>query len=146
MSGSRPRRTALSRTRSPWGRALLVVLVVAATFALFCVGTPAARAAGAPTPSPVSAPTAAPGPQQPLDAVGPPRHADRQPCEEDPGGHHCHGRDHHGVPAQAPHLGADRSPALGQPSTGPAGRPAGPSREPGAARPPDLHELQLLRV
>lgn len=141
MSGPRPRRTALSRARAPWGRLLLVLLVVAATFALFCVDAPAVRAAGASVPATLSAP----GPDGRPDAVTP-LHADRQPCEEDPGGHHCHGAAHHGVPAQAPVLGADRSPALGQPVNGPVGGPAGPSREPGAARPPDLHQLQLLRV
>ncbi|GAA2251820.1 hypothetical protein GCM10010145_19390 [Streptomyces ruber] len=148
MSGPRIRRTAPTRARTPWGRVLLVLLMVSATFALFCVDAPTERATGG------AAPAAAVSAASTVDATGsemraaagPAHHAGRQPCEEDPGGHHCHGPAHHGVAAQAPLVGADRSTAPGQPVNGPVGRSVGPSREPGAARPPDLHQLQLLRV
>lgn len=70
---------------------------------------------------------------------------DRDPCQESP--HHgCHAPGQHGVLNHAPFVGADRAAALDQPSTDPARLPLGPSRVPGTARPPDLHELQLLRV
>ncbi|MEH0416438.1 hypothetical protein [Streptomyces sp. B21-083] len=71
--------------------------------------------------------------------------ADRDPCQEGPH-HSCHAPGQHGVLNHAPFVGADRAAALDQPSTDPARLPLGPSRVPGAARPPDLHELQLLRV
>ncbi|MGW0825349.1 hypothetical protein [Streptomyces sp. NPDC002845] len=153
MSGPRfrRRRTTLSRARGRWARLFLALLVGSATFALFCVSAPPARAA---EPSAVTSTSAVtPAPRAPsataderLDA-GVPQHADRDPCEKGPRDHHCHGAQrHHGVLGHTPLFGADRACAPGQPPAAPARAALAPSREPGAARPPDLHELQLLRV
>ncbi len=71
--------------------------------------------------------------------------ADRDPCEEGP--HHgCHSPGNHGVLNHAPFTGADRPASLERPGTAPRPAAARPVTVPGAARPPDLHELQLLRV
>jgi hypothetical protein len=157
MSGPRSRRTALPRARGRWARPLLFLMVVWATFALFCVSAPPARADEPSASPPVSVPSAPPTPSsvpaaspdrttdERLDA-GAPRHADREPCEESPGHHHCGGPEHHGVLGHAPLVGADLAPAPGQAETTPARGAIDAAREPGAARPPDLHELQLLRV
>ncbi|GAA3802874.1 hypothetical protein ACFS5L_41045 [Streptomyces phyllanthi] len=147
MSGPRFGATALPHARGGWVRLLLVVLVVSATFALFCVASPPGRAAGAAVSPSKSVPSAVSGslPDGRPEARAS-RHADREPCEERPGGHHCGGPHHHGVLGQTPLVGVHRTPAPGQPVTAPARGSLAPSREPGAARPPDLHTLQLLRV
>ncbi|WP_105972400.1 DUF6153 family protein [Streptomyces geranii] len=70
---------------------------------------------------------------------------DRDPCQESP--HHgCHSPGHHGVLNHAPFTGADRAATRDQLSDTPAHLPLSPSQTPRGARPPDLHELQLLRV
>ncbi|MEW2398950.1 hypothetical protein [Streptomyces sp. NPDC046862] len=144
-------------------RLCLTLLVVSATFGLFCVSAPTAGAAehGVPStvPSRVSAPSdglsdvpsSSPltahssAPDERPEALAP-RQAEREPCEEGPGDHHCDSADHHGVLAHTPLVGADRAASPGQPATAAGVGALDPSREPGAARPPDLHELQLLRV
>ncbi|MGY1495490.1 hypothetical protein ACW4TU_02390 [Streptomyces sp. QTS52] len=129
MSAARVRRPATRHVRGGLPHLLGVLVLVLATFAFSCAGA---------LPSPDT------GPARSTSA-----HvvhiADRDPCQEGP--HHgCHAPGHLGVLNHAPFIGADRPAALDQPSTAPARLPLGPSRTPGAARPPDLHELQLLRV
>jgi hypothetical protein len=154
MSPAWSRRTALPRARGGWVRLWLVLLVASGTFALFCVSAPEASTAERRVPSPVPSLVAAPS-SAPLTAPSPtaderpeavtPRQADREPCEEGPG-HRCDSPDHHGVLGHTPLVGADRAPSPWQSATAPGLGAFHPSREPGAARPPDLHELQLLRV
>lgn len=159
MSLPRSRRAAPPRARDGWVRLWLTLLVVSAAFGLFCVTAPTAGAAergvpstvpswvSAPQDTPPSTPLAAPSSpaDEPPEAVAP-RQAEREPCEESPGDHHCDSADHHGVLAHTPLVGADRAASPGQPATTAGLGAPDPSREPGAARPPDLHELQLLRV
>ncbi|MPY48089.1 hypothetical protein [Streptomyces acidicola] len=152
MPGPRLRRTASPRAHDGWERLWLVLLVVSAIFALFCLSAPTADAAGPRVPSPVSAPVSTPLTAAPSSTVGErlevvaPRHAEQEPCEEGSGQHHCDSPDHHGVLGHPPLMGADRAASPGQPATTTGPAALDPSREPGAARPPDLHELQLLRV
>ncbi|GAA3899369.1 hypothetical protein GCM10023084_59830 [Streptomyces lacrimifluminis] len=129
MSAARVRRPAARHARGSVPHLLGVLILVLATFAFSCAGAMPSPDAG------TSRPTSA-------HAV---HIADRDPCQEGP--HHgCHTPGHHGVLNHAPSIGADRAAALNQLSTAPARLPLGLSRIPGAARPPDLHELQLLRV
>ncbi|WP_405775265.1 DUF6153 family protein [Streptomyces sp. NBC_01538] len=129
MSAARVRRLATRHARGGLPHLLGVLLLVLATFAFSCAGA---------LPSPDT------GPSRSTSA-----HAvhisDRDPCQESPH-HSCHVPGHLGVLNHAPVIGADRAAALDQPSTAPARLPHGPSRIPATARPPDLHELQLLRV
>lgn len=128
MSAAGVRRPA-TRHASSVPHLLGVLVLVLATFAFSCAGA---------LPSPDT------GPARPTSAHAV-HIADPDPCQEGP--HHgCHAPGHHGVLNHAPLIGADRAAALDQTSTAPARLPLGPSRIPGAARPPDLHELQLLRV
>lgn len=129
MSAPRVRRLTTRHARGGLPHLLGVLVLVLATFAFSCAG---------------ALPSSDAGPSQSTSA-----HlvhaADRDPCQEGP--HHgCHTPGHHGVLSHAPFVGADRAAALDQPSTAPARLPLGPSRIPGGARPPDLHELQLLQV
>ena len=129
MSAARVRRLATRHARGGLPHLLSVLLLVLATFVFSCAGA---------LPSPDTAPSGSAS----AHAV---HIADRDPCQEGP--HHgCHTPGHHGVLNHAPFIGADRAAALHQSSTAPTRLPLGPSRTPGAARPPDLHELQLLRV
>lgn len=129
MPAARMRRPATHHARGALPHLLGILLLVLATLAFSCAGS---------LPSPDTAPSQAAS----AHAV---HIADRDPCQEGP--HHgCHTPGHHGVLSHAPLIGADRAAALDQPSTAPARLPLGPSRIPGGARPPDLHELQLLRV
>ncbi|WP_371664372.1 hypothetical protein [Streptomyces sp. NBC_00280] len=129
MSAARVRRPATRHARSSVPHLLGVLVLVLATFAFSCAGA---------LPSPDV------GPAQPVSAHSV-HITDRDPCQEGPP-HGCHTPGHHGVLNHAPFIGADRAAALHQSSTAPTRLPLGPSRTPGAARPPDLHELQLLRV
>lgn len=147
MTGPWFRRTALPPARTR----LLLLLVAAATWTLFCLDTPPAQGVGGPAAE--AARTTGPGavttvavPGHERVEAGPAEYTDRRPCERNPGHHHCGGPGHHGVLGQPAFDGADRddsSPGHTAAATGPS---PGPSREPGAARPPDLHQLQLLRV
>ncbi|MEU6227736.1 hypothetical protein [Streptomyces sp. NPDC047042] len=129
MSAARVRRLATRHARGGLPHLLSVLLLVLATFVFSCAGA---------LPSPDTAPSGSAS----AHAV---HIADRDPCQEGP--HHgCHTPGHHGVLSHAPVIGADRAAAVDQPGTAPARLPLGPSRIPGATRPPDLHELQLLRV
>jgi hypothetical protein len=133
MSAARVRRLATRHARSGLPNLLGVLLLVLATFAFSCAG---------------ALPSQDPGPAQSTSASASAHAvhiADRDPCQEGP--HHgCHSPGNHGVLNHAPFTGADRPASLERPGTAPARLPLGPSRIPGAARPPDLHELQLLRV
>ncbi|BBC29282.1 hypothetical protein SGFS_005760 [Streptomyces graminofaciens] len=112
---------------------MLVLLVASATFVLSCVsGPPADGAAG--------------GTSLVHTVAAAAQHLDRDPCEEHPGGHDCHSPDPRAVLGHTPSLGTDRATIPWLHAASEAGASLGPSREPGRARPPDLHELQLLRV
>lgn len=140
MSGRPFRRTALPCARSRSVRLMLVVSLALTTFLLFCAGSPPGEAPG-PRPHSVSAGPAAEG-AAPARAA----RAERDPCEHSPGGHDCHASDPAAVLGHVPLPGADHTAAPWPPAPAPAlVAPVG-SREPGRARPPDLHELQLLRV
>ncbi|MDX3456466.1 DUF6153 family protein [Streptomyces sp. ME02-8801-2C] len=131
MSAARVRRLATRHARGGLPHLLGVLLLVLATFVFSCAGA---------LPSPDTGPSGSASAS--VHAV---HIADRDPCQEGP--HHgCHTPGHHGVLSHAPVIGADRAAAVDQPGTDPARLPLGPSRIPGATRPPDLHELQLLRV
>lgn len=141
MPGRPFRRTALpcARGRSA-SRMVLVVALALSTFVLFCAGSPPDEAP-AQRPHSVSAAPAAEG-----TVTARARHVERDPCEHGPDGHHCHSADPRAVLGHAPLPGADHTAAPWQPSTAPALLTPDRSGEPGRARPPDLHELQLLRV
>ncbi|WP_055530353.1 DUF6153 family protein [Streptomyces graminilatus] len=129
MSAARVRRPATRYARGGLPLLLGVLVLVLAAFAFSCASTLA---------------PADTGPARSASAHS--AHiAERDPCHEGPQ-HSCHAPGQHGVLSHAPCIGADRAAALDQPSTAPARLPLGPSRIPGGARPPDLHELQLLRV
>ncbi|NEA66966.1 hypothetical protein [Streptomyces sp. SID12488] len=129
MSAARVRRPATRHARSNLPHLLGILLLVLSTFAFSCAG---------------ALPSQDTGHARSTSAHGV-HIADRDPCQEGP--HQgCHTPGNHGVLNHAPFIGAARPAALDQPSTAPARLPLGPSRTPGAARPPDLHELQLLRV
>lgn len=129
MPAARMRRPAPHHAHGTLRHLLGVLLLVLATFAFSCAGALSTHDTG---------------PSQSTSA-----HAahvtDRDPCQESP--HHgCHTPGHHGVLTHAPFIGADRAATRDQLSDTPAQLPPAPSRTPGGARPPDLHELQLLRV
>lgn len=139
MSAVRVRRLAMRHARGGLPHLLGVLLLVVATFAFSCAGA---------LPSPDTGPSQSTSQSQ-SQSQSASAHvvhvADRDPCQEGP--HHgCHTPGHHGVLNHAPLIGADRAAALDQPGTAPARLPLGPARIPGTARPPDLHELQLLQV
>ncbi|MBZ3901336.1 MULTISPECIES: DUF6153 family protein [Streptomyces] len=140
MSGRPFRRTALPCVRGRSARLSLVVSLALATFLLFCAGSPPDEAP-APRPHSVSADLPAERP----DGVRASQ-VERDPCDHGPDGHDCHAPDPAAVLGQVPLPGADHTAAPWQPATEPAPVAADGSREPGRARPPDLHELQLLRV
>ena len=131
MSAARVRRLATRHARGGLPNLLGVLFLVLATFAFSCTG---------------ALPSQGPGPAQSPSASAHAVHiADRDPCQEGP--HHgCHSPGNHGVLNHAPFTGADRPASLERPGTVPTRLPLGPSWIPCAARPPDLHELQLLRV
>ncbi|MDW4905360.1 hypothetical protein RB628_08360 [Streptomyces sp. ADMS] len=129
MSAARVRRLATRHARGGLPHLLSVLVLVLVTVAFSCAGA---------LPSPDTGPSRS-------ASVHVVHIADQDPCQKGP--HHgCHTPGNHGVLNHAPFVGADRAAALDQPSTAPARLPLGPSRIPGGARPPDLHELQLLRV
>lgn len=129
MSAARVRRPALRHARGSAPHLLSVLLLVLATFAFSCAGSLSAPDTGGSTSTSAHAAHV----------------TDRDPCQESP--HHgCHTPGHLGVLNHAPFIGADRAATRDQLSTTPARLPLSPSRTPGGARPPDLHELQLLRV
>ncbi len=129
MSAARVRHPATWHARSSVPHLLGVLLLVLTTFASSCAGA-------------LPSPDGGPARTTSAHAV---HIADRDPCQKGP--HHgCHSPGNHGVLNHAPFTGADRPASLERPGTAPARLPIGPSRVPGAARPPDLHELQLLRV
>ncbi|WP_327731781.1 DUF6153 family protein [Streptomyces sp. NBC_00487] len=140
MSGRPFRRTALPCVRGRSARLMLVVSSALATFLLFCAGSPPGEAP-AQRPHSVSA-----GPVQERSVAARASQVERDPCEHGPGEHDCHSPDPAAVLGQVPLPGADHTAAPWPPA--PASAPVAPagSREPGRARPPDLHELQLLRV
>ncbi|WP_330285849.1 DUF6153 family protein [Streptomyces sp. NBC_00576] len=133
MSAARVRRLATRHAHGGLPHLLGVLVLVLAAFAFSCAGA---------LPSPDTGLSQSTSVSASAHAV---HIADRDPCQEGP--HHgCHAPGNHGVLNHAPFIGADRAAALDQPSSAPARLPLGPSRIPGTARPPDLHELQLLRV
>ena len=140
MSGRPFRRTALPCARGRSARLMLVVALALSTFLLFCAGSPPGEAP-APRPHSVSA-----GPTAEGFAAARAGLAERDPCEHSPGEHDCHAPDPAAVLGQIPLPGADHTAASWQPATAAAPVALEGSREPGRARPPDLHELQLLRV
>ncbi|QFQ95149.1 hypothetical protein F9278_01895 [Streptomyces phaeolivaceus] len=140
MSGRPFRRTAPPCARGRSARLMLVVSLVLTTFVLFCAGAPPGEAP-APRPHSVSADLPAERPDSARAGA-----VERDPCEHSPGGHDCHAADPAAVLGQAPLPGADHTAASWQPASAPAPVASFGSGEPGRARPPDLHELQLLRV
>ena len=137
MSAARVRRLATRYARGGLPHLLGVLVLVLATFAFSCAGAPPSSDTGR---SPSQSTSVSVSVSARAVHI-----SDRDPCQEGP--HHgCHAPGHHGVLNHAPFIGADRAAALDQPSTAPARLPLGPARIPGTARPPDLHELQLLRV
>ncbi|MFE7837092.1 DUF6153 family protein [Streptomyces sp. NPDC057474] len=139
MSGRPFRRTALPCARARSARLTLVVSLALTTFLLFCAGSPPGEAP-AQRPHSVSA-----GPVEERSAAQA-GHVERDPCEHSPGEHDCHAPDPAAVLGHVPLPGADHTAAPWQPAPAPALVALDGSREPGRARPPDLHELQLLRV
>ncbi|WP_200304104.1 DUF6153 family protein [Streptomyces adelaidensis] len=140
MSGQPFRRTAMPYARARAARLVLVVSLALTTFLLFCAGSPPGEA-------PVRRPhqvAAAPVDGRPV--VTKAGLAERDPCEHRPGEHGCHSHDPRAVLGHVPLPGADHTTAPWQPVTAPALVAPARSGEPGRARPPDLHELQLLRV
>ncbi|CBG75509.1 MULTISPECIES: DUF6153 family protein [Streptomyces] len=140
MPGRPFRRTALPCVRGRSARLLLVIVSAVTTFLLSCAGSPPGEAP-AQRPHTVSA---EPRTQVPLAVRA--GQVDRDPCEHRPGGHDCHSPDPAAVLVQVPSPGADHTAASWQPATAAARVASAGAREPGRARPPDLHELQLLRV
>jgi hypothetical protein len=140
MPGRPFRRTVLPCAPGRSARVLLVVASALTTFLLFCAGSPPGEAA-APRPHTVSAGPVAEGP-----AAARAGQVDRDPCEHSPGGHDCHAPDPAAVLGQAPSPGADHTAASWQPATAAVPVALDGSAEPERSRPPDLHELQLLRV
>ncbi|MGW0708445.1 DUF6153 family protein [Streptomyces sp. NPDC002643] len=138
MSGRPFRRTALPCAVGRSAHLVLALTLALAALAFFCAGLPA-RAASAPRPHSVSA-----APADPSVAVRASQ-VERDPCDHD-GGHDCHSSDPRAVLAHAPLPGADHTAAPWQPGTVPAAAALDGSGTPGRARPPDLHQLQLLRV
>ncbi|WP_338900034.1 DUF6153 family protein [Streptomyces sp. TG1A-60] len=139
MSGRPFRRTAMPCARSRPARLVLVVSLALATFLLFCSGAPPGEAP-AQRPHAVSA---APVAEREVAAqAGQVEHGP----EHRPGEHGCHSPDPRAVLGHAPLSGADLTAARWQPSTAPAPVAFDGSGKPGRARPPDLHELQLLRL
>ncbi|MFI6685701.1 hypothetical protein [Streptomyces sp. NPDC050485] len=146
MSGVWVRRAAMPHARRRSARLLVAALVVLATLVLACP-----RPTGGTSPvSRVSAAAMA----MPMDASGAAmaQHGNERPCKQcvqdtdGQGGDHCHAPDHHGVLGHTPAPGQDHAVTAGRPRTSPVRSPLRPSRVPGGARPPDLHQLQLLRV
>ncbi|MHA5052403.1 hypothetical protein [Streptomyces sp. SD15] len=134
-------RVTLPRARGPWTRPLVVIVLALATSVLFCAGSGPAQAAEPVVSPPLFIMTA----QERLDDGGK-SYADVTPCQECPDEHRCNGAGHHGVLGHPPLVGADRTAAVEQPGTALVRVPLDPSRTPGGPRPPDLHELQLLRI
>ncbi|MEE1760270.1 DUF6153 family protein [Streptomyces sp. SP18BB07] len=149
MSGRPFRRTALPCARSRTARLLLVAALALTTFLLFCAGSPPGEA---PERHP-QAVSAGPGQERPegrsaagRSVTAPTGHVERDPCGHSPGEHDCHSPDPAAVLGQMPLPGADHTAAPWQPAPAPAALAPHGAREPGRARPPDLHQLQLLRV
>ena len=140
MSGQPFRRTAMPCARGRSARLLLVFSLALTTFLLFCAGSPPGEAPQR-RPHSVSA-----GPAAELSATARAVHVERDPCEHGPGGRDCHASDPAAVLGHVPLPGADHTAAPWPPAPAAALVAPDGSREPGRARPPDLHELQLLRV
>ncbi|MFF6783548.1 DUF6153 family protein [Streptomyces sp. NPDC012510] len=138
MSGQPFRRTAMPCARGRSTRLVLAMAAALGTFLLFCAG---AHPGDGPAQRPHAVSAVA---ERPVAAQA--DHVERDPCEHGPDGHDCHSPDPRAVLGQAPSPGADHTTAPWQHAT--AQTPAAPdgSRQSGRARPPDLHELQLLRV
>ncbi|MFF9035719.1 DUF6153 family protein [Streptomyces sp. NPDC014892] len=165
MSGRPFRRTALPCARSRTARLLLVAALALTTFLLFCAGSPPGEAPER-RPQAISAGPGQERPEQARPAEGRPAegrsaeersaegrsvtaptgHVERDPCGHSPGEHDCHSPDPAAVLGQMPLPGADHTAAPWQPAPAHAAPAPSGAREPGRARPPDLHELQLLRV
>ncbi|MGW0841617.1 DUF6153 family protein [Streptomyces sp. NPDC002787] len=136
MYGRPFRRTAMPCARSRSAHLVLVLSSALATLLLFCADTPADE-----------------GPEQRPHSVSAERpvatqadQVERDPCEHGPDEHGCHSPDPRAVLGQVPLPGADHTAASWQPATATDSVAPDSSRKPGRARPPDLHELQLLRV
>ncbi|MDX3639250.1 DUF6153 family protein [Streptomyces sp. MB09-02B] len=154
------RRTALPCARSRPAHPLLVAALALATFLLFCAGSPPGEeperrahpvSAGSAQERPVYERPVQERPVQGRSAedrsdTARTRHVERDPCGHSPGEHDCHSPDPAAVLGQMPLPGADHTAAPWQPAPAPAAVAPDGGREPGRARPPDLHELQLLRV
>ncbi|MDX2934429.1 hypothetical protein [Streptomyces ipomoeae] len=159
MSGRPFRRTALP---CALGRSAHLVLALALTISalvLFCAGPPIGEApvqsphavSAAPTASAAASASASASVVVSASVAKRPvavraHRAEPDPCEHDSGGHDCHSPDPRAVLGHVPLPGADHTAAPGQPAAAPALMAPVRSGEPGRARPPDLHELQLLRV
>ncbi|UUU19474.1 DUF6153 family protein [Streptomyces sp. DSM 40750] len=139
MSGRPFSRTAMPCARSRSARLVLVVSLALTTFLLFCAGSP-------PGDGPRQRPHSVSAPVEERSVAVRADHVERAPCEHGPGRHGCHSPDPRAVLGQVPLPGADHTAATWQPATAPAPVALDGAREPGRARPPDLHELQLLRV
>lgn len=156
MSGRPFPRTALPCARGRTARLLLVAALALTTFLLFCAGSPPGEAperrpqavsAGPAAERPVEGRPAAEGrPAVGRSVTARTGHVERDPCGHSPGEHDCHSPDPAAVLGHKPLPGADHTAAPWQPAPAPAAVAPDDSREPGRARPPDLHELQLLRV
>lgn len=140
MSGRPFRRTAMPCARSRSARLVLVVSLALTTFLLFCAGPPPGDGPQR-RPHSVSA-----GPVAERSVAARASQVESDPCEHSPGGHDCHSPGPRAVLGHVPLPGADHTAAPWQPATAPAPVAPDGSGEPGRARPPDLHELQLLRV
>jgi hypothetical protein len=116
---------------------LLAVLLPLVTLALFCgTSAPAGRAIERHAAEHAVTAEAVPGSstQQRADGV----------CQDAPD-RHCHPLHHPGVIGATFLLAAAHAAAPAS-RTSPARPPLRPSRRPGGPRPPNLHQLQLLRV
>ncbi|MFF7392011.1 DUF6153 family protein [Streptomyces scabiei] len=150
MSGRPFRRTALPCARGRTVHLVLVAALALTTFLLFCAGSPPGEASER-RPHPVSAGPAQEPPVKERSAAGRSVTArtglvERDPCGHSPGEHDCHSSEPAAVLGQMPLPGADHTAAPWQPAPAPAALAPSGAGEPGRARPPDLHELQLLRV
>lgn len=138
MSGQPFRRTAMPCVRGRSARLVLAVAAALGTFLLLCAGPPPGEG---PAQRPHSVSAVA---ERPVAAQA--DHVERAPCEHSPDEHDCHSPDPQAVLGQVSLPGADHTAAPWQPATAPALAAPDGSRQPGRARPPDLHQLQLLRV
>ncbi len=134
LSRGRTLMCTVTRENVPNLPAILLALVTLALF--YYIPVPADRAIDRPAAEHAVVAEVVPGSPTPQRADG--------VCQDAPN-QHCHPLHHPGVLGATLLLAATRA-AAPAPRTSSARPPLRPSRGPGGARPPDLHQLQLLRV